>query len=224
MLELEHGVVTHFDGRHGKEFGFLEVINPDGSKTSEKLFFHFNDGQFVEIVAEENDIEFVGTVFPGNDLPLWRMGNPPVGMKLAFKRAPGNDGREKASPWTYAEAYDKRVQALFEPHYRVVKVTKLGYSGFGDTSEAIWEGRGADKLSRDFDVRIRGDILDDPLADTVDFVAGSTTRYLFERWDIAAGIYGVSDPQGGQRGSWNKCHDPRVLSERAQKLMAAQSA
>ena len=30
MLELEHGIVTFFDDRDGKKFGFLEVLDEDG--------------------------------------------------------------------------------------------------------------------------------------------------------------------------------------------------
>lgn len=218
MLELEHGVVKFFDDRDGKKFGFLEVLDEDGQKTGEEIFFHFNDGQFVDIVGGD-EIEFVGRVFPENGLHMW---HPKPGDKIAFDTTPGKDGRDKACPWTYAEGYDNRVRKLTEPYYRVTKVTKLGYGGPGDTSEVIWEGQGSDELSGEYPIRVFSDRLDDPLARSVNFAAGSTTRYLFEVYvddDIADGPYegeGVLIP-----GHWVKCDDPRYRSDRARELMEA---
>lgn len=214
-MELEHGIVKFFDGRQGKEYGFLTVLNRVSKETPEEIFFHFNDGEFVEIVEDGDDIEFVGRVFPGNGMHMW---HPRVGDSLAFLRAPGRDGREKASPWTYDEAYDKRVRALFEPHYRVVKVKRYADST-PEESRVIWENRGAGAMSRDFDVRIIDGELWDPLAESIDWVEGSTAHYSFERWDIAAGIYAPSNPNGGQLGSWVKCSDPRKFSELVQRQL-----
>lgn len=217
MLELEYGVVKFFDDRDGKKFGFLKVLDEDSQETGEEVFFHFNDGQFVEIVGGD-DIEFVGRVFAENGMHMW---HPRVGEKLAFDRVTGKDGREKASPWTYAEAYDNRVHKLTAPYYRVTKVTKLGYGGPGDTSDVVWEGQGADELSGEYPIRVLSGKLDDPLAGSVNFAAGSTTRYIFEVYvdeDFADDGYGGGTPIPA---SWQPCEDPRYRSELARELMEA---
>lgn len=212
MLELEHGIVKFFDDRDGKKFGFLEVLDEDGQKTDEEILFHFNDGQFVDIVGDE--IQFVGRVFE-NGL---HMRHPKPGDNIAFEVRPGKDGRDKACPWTYAEGYDNRVRKLTEPYYRVTKVTKLGYGGPRDSSDVIWEGQGSDELSKEYPIRILDGKLDDPLARSVNFAAGSTTRYIFEVYvddDIA------DDPYGGGvliPGRWVECEDPRFRAELAREL------
>lgn len=217
MLELEYGVVNFFDDRDGKKFGFLKVLDEDNKETGEEVFFHFNDGQFVGIVGGDC-IEFVGRVFAENGLHMW---HPKVGDKLAFDRNPGKDGREKASPWTYAEGYDNRVRELTEPYFRVTKVTKLGYGGPGDSSDVVWEGRGADALSGEYPIRVPSGNLNDPLARSVNFAAGSTTRYLFEVWvdeDFADDGYGGGTPIPAH---WQSCEDPRYRSGLARDLMEA---
>ena len=110
------------------------------------------------------------------------------------------------------------MRKLTEPYYRVTKVTKLGYGGPGDTSDVIWEGQGSDELSGEYPIRVLGGKLDDPLARSVNFAAGSTTRYTFEVYvddDIVDGLYG-----GGVvvPGGWVECEDPRFRAELAREL------
>lgn len=213
MLELEHGVVKFFDDRDGKKFGFLEILDEDGQKTGEEIFFHYNDGQFVDIVGGD-EIQFVGRVFE-NGVHMW---HPKIGDKIAFDVSTGKDGRDKACPWTYAEGYDNRVRKLTEPYYRVTKVTKLGYGGPGDSSNVIWEGQGSDELSKEYPIRVLDGKLDDPLSRSTNFTAGSTTHYVFEVYvddDIVDGLYG-----GGVvvPGGWVECEDPRFRAELAREL------
>jgi hypothetical protein len=215
MLDLEHGIVKFFDDREGKKFGFLKVLDEDSQETGEEIFFHFNDGQFVEIVGGD-EIKFTGRIAKNGVYLVY----PQIGDKLAFDRASGKDGRDKASPWTYAAAYDHCVRMLTEPRYRVVRETKLGFGGLGDSSEVIWEGQGADELSARYPIRVRDGMLDNPLARSTNFSAGSTTRYSFQVWvddDVADGPYdqsGVFVP-----GRWLECEDPRYISERAREMM-----
>lgn len=216
MLELEHGTVKSFDDRDGKKFGFLEVLDEDGEKTGEEIIFHINDGQFVDIVGGD-EIKFVGPVFK-NGL---HMLPPRIGDKIAFEISTGEDGRDKACPWTHAVGYDNRVRKLTEPYYRVTRVTMLGYGGPGDRSKVIWEGQGSDELSKKYPIRVLDGKLDDPLARTVNFFTGITTRYLFEVYvadDIVDDFYG-----GGVLipGHWAECEDPRYRSDRARELMEA---
>lgn len=216
MLELEHGIVKFFDDRSGKCFGFLEVLDEDSQKTGEELFFHFNDGQFVDIVGGD-EIQFVGRFFPDNGL---HMSHPRIGDKLAFERTIGKNDRQKACPWTRAEGYDNRVRELTEPYYRVIKrITEQDGEELLLKELVIWEGQRVDKLSDKHPIQVSGGKLDDPLARTVDFEEHSTTLYRFEEWvpdDIVDDAYG-----GGilVPGFWLPCADPRYRSERAKELM-----
>lgn len=214
MLELEFGIVKFFDERDGKKFGFLIVLDEDGQRTEEEIFFHFNDGQFVEIKGGE--ITFIGPVFT-NGLRMW---HPQAGEKLAFGRSPGRNDHDKACPWTYANAYGNRVSKLTEPYYRVTEVTKYGYGDDRDTRKVIWEGQGSNEMSRQYPIRVLSDKLDDPLAQSANLPAGSTTHYLFEVWvseDVADGQEGEAIQIPGR---WEPCDDPRERSELARKLEA----
>jgi len=94
------------------------------------------------------------------------------------------------------------------PYYRVTKETKFGFAaGLGDTSEMVWEGRGAKKLLAEYPIRVLGGELDDPLARSADFTAGSTTHYIFEMW--VNGVLGNSGNGLLEPGYWTRCEDPR---------------
>mgnify|MGYP001613302669 CR=1 FL=1 len=43
----ETGTVKWFDAREGKRFGFIKL------ESGEELFFHFNDGQYIEVVFDD---------------------------------------------------------------------------------------------------------------------------------------------------------------------------
>lgn len=215
MLELEHGIVKWFDPRSNKQFGFLCVLDENGKETGGELFFHLGDGEWVDIV--EDNIEFVGPNFSDGGHPISAYA-PTAGTILAFLRAPGKDGREKACPWTLAEGYDNRVRKLTEPFYRVTKSTKLGYGGPGDTSQVIWEGQGATALSAEYPIRVLDGKLDDPLTQWADMSAGSTTRYSFE---IRATPGMTDDTSCPPEGYWLSCPDPRPRSDMARELESA---
>lgn len=95
----EFGVVKFFDEREGKKFGFLSVINMWGGKpTGEEIFFHYNDRRSIHGNPFSGKAEF------SLDFNLDNR-SPRQGDQLVFERALGSKGRDKASPWDYAEYY-----------------------------------------------------------------------------------------------------------------------
>jgi hypothetical protein len=209
MLELEIGEVRSFNA--GKLFGFVEVLDEEGQKTGEQLFFHFNNGAFVDTFGD--DIQFVGRTITvnGRTSPMWY---PSVGEKLAFDRGTDNRGRECAERWTYAEAYQNRVRKLTEPFYRVIWV--LGIDG-DEFEYLFWEGQG--HMTAQYPVRVLDGRLNDPLASSINPETGSTNRYYFQVWvpeDTAEDQRGITQIPG----YWERCDDPRYMSSDARKLKA----
>jgi cold shock CspA family protein len=90
--EVELGTVVWFNPQ--KRFGFAK------DQTGKEIFFHFNDGRFVEI--EAGKIVFgkatrsftIKGVVPSIPLP-----DPITGEFILFVRSVGSKGRPKASPW-----------------------------------------------------------------------------------------------------------------------------
>lgn len=218
MLELEYGIVRHFNNRPGKRSGLLAVIDEAGNFTGEDIFFHANDGQWVEIVGD--DIEFVGRNFPDGGAPVY---TPSVGNKLAFDRAPGSEGREMASPWTYAEVFDSRVKQLSEPYYRLVMVV-VDADGT-ENKRVLRECKGSDALSREYPLRVISDVLLDPLAPKVDPNTFAKTSYVFEMRVEPDDVEVPNDlPAIWTVSHWRKCDDPRYRSPAVCELDAARAA
>lgn len=99
---VEYGTVKYFDDRDGKQFGFMFVLDADGMRTEESLFFHFNDGKFVHNSGQGPVLQGRTQIIAGMHCPL---ATPCSGDKLVFKRKQSAKG-EKASPWTYADEWD----------------------------------------------------------------------------------------------------------------------
>jgi len=193
MLELEIGIVKFFDNRSDRRFGFLKALDKDGKETGEEIFFHMGDGEWVETVHGE--VKFIGPNFADGGSPVYA---PSTGNRLAFQRASGKGGRDKACPWTYAEAYENRRNKLTAPLYRVSKKVRLGHGG-GIDPEIIWEGRGANALSAEYPIRVLDGKVVDQFERAVNFVTGNVTRYYFEVWVETDSI----------PGHWESCEDPR---------------
>ena len=203
MLEFEFGRVKFFDDRDGKRFGFLVVLR-DGRPTEEEVFFHFGDGQFVEINEAGDDIIFIGRRFGDSQMPMWV---PQVGDPIAFQRTTGAGDRPKASPWTYGEAYLNRVNLLLAPYHRVLKEIGTGDNGEPPPVEPIWMGKGAEQLSAVYPVRVLGGTLVDPLAPSTE--DGVPIRYTFWQWFATEE---EDTPRGaalGRNGIWREVADPR---------------
>lgn len=111
MLELETGVVKRYHSDKG--FGFLSVIDEHGAKTGEDIFFHHNDGVFVELNEAGDDIDWAGDRSPRNGTisihyacGFPKTGGHLEGKKLSFVRGPGHrEGETRATKWTSGELY-----------------------------------------------------------------------------------------------------------------------
>ncbi len=187
MRDLEYGTVKLFDNRPGKRFGFLCVINDNG-QTGEELFFHYNNGQFVDV--KDATIVFIGPIMQKDT----RLATPAKGDTIAFRRAPAAKG-DVASPWTYGKliaAARHKLSSL--PFYRVVKISS--YYGKNDTTP-IWEGRSISELSAKHPKQRRFNRTIDSLeAGTAD---GGDMYWHFE----------IQQRQAD--GSWVVSKDPRVF-------------
>lgn len=210
MLELEHGIVKRFDDRLGNRFGYLYVLDQDGQQTGEELWFHANDGQWVETV--EGDILFVGPIY----LTI-RIHDPKVGDKLAFRRVRGKNHRDKAAPWTHAEGYDNRVEALTAPRYQLIQ--RMTENDEVIDELLLWEGQGSAKLSEIYPIRVIAEELRDPLA-TRTGEGGITTSYIFKVWQEPEPCEGPDDSSAAVPGHWAQCGDPRYRSAAVRELDA----
>jgi len=192
-VERERAMVKFFDARDGKKFGFLKVVK-DGELTGEELFFHNGDLRFVDI--DGNDIVFTGATknTPQGEV---RMREPKPDDRVYFERVLGNNGRSKASPWTYASLYEKCERELkARPVYRVVR---SGRNYGQDASGVPWQGQDILDLSARYPKRSRSK---DPRGTHDPLAAGSADsgdmywHYHFEQQ--------LAD------GTWKSCDDPRV--------------
>jgi hypothetical protein len=119
QVELEFGTVKFFDTRDNKRFGFVYVLDEEGNKTGEELFFHYGDGQFTAI--DGGNIVFYSAgaqssrpSMLGMAMPQVRLNYPEKGDRIAFTRGSGKGGKDKASPWTFASSYEASRKSLLE--------------------------------------------------------------------------------------------------------------
>lgn len=198
MLDLEQGIVVFYNAR--ESYGFLRVLDESGRSTGEDIFFHLNQGRWVEIVGD--DIEFIGAYF--NKMEIYA---PRVNDRLAFKRAQGGHGTV-AQPWTYATAYINRAWQLFQPTYRLVRVTSHKTCHDPDIERVIWEGRGSDTMAQLFPRKKINGKWNDPLADEAD--EECIDHFRFYVWTLRDGAQ--PDPFYNNivvDGHWRECRDPR---------------
>lgn len=115
MLELEKAYVKIFFDAPGKSYGFAEVLDENDQPTGEEIFFHLGDGQLVNVIGAD-EIIWTGAVHPNGA----RIPAPQQGVVIAFERSPGKGGRDKATPWTFAEGYDNCRYAIGAQVVRIV--------------------------------------------------------------------------------------------------------
>lgn len=197
---VEYGIVKFFDEREGKRFGFLIVLDEEGNPTGEKdIFFHYNDGQFVN-----NDGEtpvFNGSTRQKNGQPV-RLRAPQKDDRLVFMRSSGNKG-DKACPWGFAETWDKHNEWLASrPTVRVVRQQQDLFSrpdGSWETS-IVWEGQNTLELSavhpkREYTSYGKRRIHDDLGHSSIE------DGYVVSNYSFEV----LKD------GEWKPCRDPRVM-------------
>lgn len=89
------GQVSFYNSADNKRFGFIRAENKDGEET--EIFFHLNDYR-PPVMQVDGSITFE------------RFGRaarvPNVGDRIAFEATRGDRGY-KASPWAFAEEYEK---------------------------------------------------------------------------------------------------------------------
>lgn len=105
-MTVEFGIVKAFVPKGG--YGFMYVLDAQGKKTDEEIFFHIGNGRRVGKEGET-------PIFLGKDPQL----EPPSkGTKLVFRRRQGQQG-DKASPWGYAQEWESQgggqVQSSQQP-------------------------------------------------------------------------------------------------------------
>ena len=93
-LFLERAIVTYFDGRGGKRFGFARVCDTE----NESVFFHYNDGSAVQFSED-------GPMLHGEKIGR----EPKKGDGIVFFRTEGLP-LPKAAPWAYARDYCRELR------------------------------------------------------------------------------------------------------------------
>ncbi len=204
---MENGTIKFFDSRNNKRYGFIAV---DGGG---EIFFHYNDGQNFDgqnfgVTHGDQVVKFVGG----------RLGaEPKKGDRVMFDIVPGSKGRQKASPWGFADAYtNARKRATVRT--KVVKVhekTTIGHALRRAASDPVyrvlwheldenlmikhialhvfWEGTFAELCQKFPQAR-------DPNKDPL-FIASKGYMVGFK--------YEVPTPNG-----WEMCNDPRPVTEK----------
>jgi hypothetical protein len=100
-VDLGYGTVSVFIASKG--YGFLEVATRDGVPWEDDVFFHLQDGQFVGRL--ETSPCFIGARIMLNGQPI-QLCAPEEGDHLVFIWDSSRNGKPKAHPWGYADAWD----------------------------------------------------------------------------------------------------------------------
>jgi hypothetical protein len=115
VSEVELATVLWFNSQ--KRFGFAK------DQMGREIFFHFNDGRFVEVEAKKlvfgkatRSFNIKGVV------PSIPLADPRAGDVILFVRFAGSKGRPKASPWVYDDDYLTMKMTLEEDSHRGDKV------------------------------------------------------------------------------------------------------
>lgn len=106
--KVETGTVKWFNASEGKRFGFIQL------ESGEEIFFHFNDGQYIEVTFD--DINGARTKFTGKGTRVAegktrRLRDPKQDEVIVFERTQGPKG-DKASPWGYNATWQRGEQFI----------------------------------------------------------------------------------------------------------------
>lgn len=177
-----------------KSFGFVRVLDANGRRTGEELFFHLLAA--CNLIDGEDSPEFKVVRGRPDGSSLQR--TPEANDILVIEEGYGNRGR-KVQYWNYADEYDSVAQRLAQrPVYRVVK--RATYYNAPESVSVVWEGQDIYELSAthykeepEYGRRHGYDSLDFGHADGSDM----QWFYDFERQQ--------------EDGSWAETDDPRVF-------------
>lgn len=190
----ETGTVKLFNAQEGKRFGFLTLAS------GEELFFHFNDGQFIE--AGGSSPSFSGKATIMRNGKNFRLRDPQIDDKLVFQRSRGRDGRHRACPWGFYSHWETAEERLAKrPIYRVLKTMSSTGRDPGEP-EILWEGSDVSEAIRRFPLPTgRQSPSADPL---LSYYSDSDNIFEVRHWWEKKG---QNDPED----AWERCDDPRPL-------------
>ncbi len=103
-MNVERGIIKFFD--RTKKFGFVTVLDDDGSPTKLELYLHYNNGFFVRMGDTEPEFRFkTGTVVDGKGVR--NVDIPKKGTSIVFLRGKTVLADvEKVEKWAFAANYD----------------------------------------------------------------------------------------------------------------------
>lgn len=105
-MVVAHGIVTFFDGRDGKKFGFLRPCDADGKPSHGKdIFFHYNDHGFVT-----DDVKHPLVARADAPPTDWRPSYPQEGDILVFELSANTRG-PKAISWVDRDLWEQMCDA-----------------------------------------------------------------------------------------------------------------
>lgn len=189
----ETGTVKWFNAQEGKRFGFLTLAS------GEEIFFHFNDGQFIE--PGGNQPEFSGNPTRVIDGKTRRLADPKPEDKLVFRRSMGSKG-DKAAPWGFISQWERAETIIARrPIYRVLK-TMNSVGRDPGAPEVLWKGSDVSEALRKFPLPTgRQSPSADPL---LPYYSDSDNIFEVRHWWEKKG-------QNDSDDAWERCDDPRPL-------------
>lgn len=119
--DLRFGQVKSFNNSSSRNFGWITVHDPLVGEPGE-VWFHLYEGQFPHYNGERID-------WAGFTRGFSQLREPCPGDYVVFAYGLDRQGRDKASPWTYADLFFKECIAATTEHFRLLNCDTV-----------IWEG------------------------------------------------------------------------------------
>lgn len=186
--DLRFGQVKSFNNAPGRNFGWITVHEPLAGEPQE-VWFHLHEGQYPHYNGET--IKWAG--FTSG---LSQLREPRPGDFVVFAYDLDRYGRDKASPWTYADLFFEECIAATTEYFRIL-----------NGNVVIWEG----SYSPYYETRLTGD----PLP-----IEGFTTIQRLEADEV------YDTPDGGGYhvpGEWRNFDDGEVREVYDQLITASRN-
>lgn len=116
----QQGVVKRFIRNGGRNYGFLYVLDKDGNRTGDEVFFHLDNARQVIAAQDDSGMSTVNWRARATLEQLGRM--PRTGDVIVFETSPhrSNPGLPKAVRWTFETIwFDERrlAEEMFDDQY-----------------------------------------------------------------------------------------------------------
>lgn len=193
MSTVVFAKVKWFNSANDKRYGFLML--EDGRE----VFFHFNDGQFVE--PGEKEPQFTGSPKRVHNGKTYRLKDPLAEDEVVCVLSEGSRG-PKAFPWSTKPIWDLAQGVIDKrPIYRVLKtMNAIGHDS--GTPEILWQGTDLSEALRKFPLPTgRQSPSADPL---LSYWRDTDEIFEVRRWWEAKA-------QNAPDDAWERCDDPRPL-------------